>query len=92
LATNVYTTGQEVLLNATFTNASGTFIDPTVIVCRVRDPLGVVTLPSVAQAGSGTGFWYAQYTPLIEGLFYYRWEGDKITNEGQFVVKKSVFN
>jgi hypothetical protein len=67
-----YTKGEEVRLTGTFT-VGVTLTDPGAVTLRVRDPEGTETTPATTQGG--TGIYFADVTPALEGLYHYRFEG-----------------
>ena len=70
--------GARVRLAATFAGTGNQAADPTDVVCRVRDPAGVVTAydwnPG-AIARAGTGQFTLDLTVAVAGIWYARWEG-----------------
>jgi hypothetical protein len=70
---NVFDIGDGVILAAAFTDADGAAINPTTVVCRVKNPAGTVTTPTVAHPA--TGSYTATFVTAVAGRHAYRWEG-----------------
>ena len=88
---NEYDLGDVVVLSAAFT-VGGAGTDPTSVVCRVKQPDGVVETPTVVPGTPNDGLYTAAFTPDQEGHHYYRWEGTgaaQSAGEGEFVVRVS---
>lgn len=82
-----YVKGEEVRLSGSFT-VGAVLTDPGVVTLKVRDPEGTQTTPTVTRAG--TGLYYADVTPALEGLYHYRFEGTspaKGAAEGKLEVR-----
>ena len=75
---NIYFIGNEIQVSAQFTNSAGTAVDPTTVACAVTlggQPLlnQVVYGPAVVR--TGTGAYYALFTPPTAGTWYYTFTG-----------------
>ncbi|MGE0719796.1 MAG: hypothetical protein AB7P02_30410 [Alphaproteobacteria bacterium] len=88
----LYTLGAVVHLEVTFRNTvSGALVDPTDVVLEIKPPTGSNETPTPTNAS--TGVYSHDYSPTLEGLYAYRWEGTGANAdavEGHFTVKKSA--
>lgn len=83
---SAYTLGDQVRLSVVFTDDNGP-ADPTSVLCKVKDPEGAETTPSVAR--TDVGLYYADVTPDSEGRWKYRFEGTGVlvaADESEFFV------
>lgn len=91
-----YELGQSIKLTANFVDTNNSAVDPTTVVCKVMDPTGAVTTPSVTKNSTGS------YSAVVNiglaanqaGKWYYRFEGtgsNPATHESMFVVASSRF-
>jgi len=88
---NTYTRGQLVRLTLTATDGSAP-VSPASVVCRVRDPAGVETQPTVVVDAAGA--YHADIAVLATGFWQYRWSGAAPAQgaaEGLFHVRESEF-
>lgn len=97
-AVNSYGLGDQVRLSASFTDAEGAAVDPTVITVRYADPTGAVTTLTygvdVAVTYEAAGMYYVDFVPDRAGQWRYRWESSGAVTaaaEGVFQVKRSSF-
>jgi len=84
---NSYLVGNEVQLNASFTNSSGALVDPTTITVQIQDPSG--NLSSYAASKTSVGVYYYTYTPSLTGAYFYVFTGSGAVvaaAQGQFNV------
>ena len=91
-----YDKGDKVHLTAKFIVGS-VLTDPTVIICRVKDPSGNVTVYTYALAQvtkTSTGLYYKDISIDESGDWYYRWEGTgamEAAEESHLVAEVSEF-
>ena len=89
-----YEIGNRVTLSAVFkSEVTGTFTDPTTVVVRVRDPIGVETTPTPI-IHEGTGLYNITIDPEVPGIWVYRWEGAGAVvavDERRFEIRGTVF-
>lgn len=97
-AVNSYDLGDQVRLSATFTDADGAAVDPTVITVKYADPTGAVTDLTydvdLAVTRDGDGTYYVDFVPTAAGTWRYRWESTGAVTaaaEGAFQVRRSSF-
>ena len=90
--------GDLVRLGVTFTDATGTAGDPTVVKLAYKPVRGtVVTLTYGTDAAlikSATGVYYADVSVTAGGDWVYRWTGTgalQAATEGQFVAALTAF-
>jgi uncharacterized protein YfaS (alpha-2-macroglobulin family) len=89
---NTYTRGELVRARATFTDAAGTKVDPTLVTARVRAPDGTLTTPAATK--DATGEYHLDIDAGAEGTWHYRFEGTgahQAAAEAQFTVAESRF-
>lgn len=88
-----YPLGNEMTISVTFADATTKVpTNPTNVACLVLDPCGNET--SVVPTNPTTGVFQALYTPLVAGIWHYRWVGTGIVTaavEGAFEVQPSAF-
>lgn len=96
--TNKYDVGDQVRLEVTFKDENETPTDPSVVVCRYRQPNGNTTsLEYGADEGvtrASAGAYYANVVADLPGTWSYRWEGTGTLTaaaEGTFTVMRSSF-
>jgi hypothetical protein len=76
---NAYNVGDQIRLEASFTNIAGTPTDPTTVTCIVKrryqlPPVASTTYTYPATiTKTGTGEYYVDVTPDNEGIWDYRW-------------------
>lgn len=74
MTVTVYELGDIVRLEGTFSNIAGTLADPSAVTLKVLTPDGTMgTL--TGTDGTGTGYWYYDYTVAQAGRHYYWWLG-----------------
>lgn len=95
---NTYDKGDLIKCTGTFTNSSGTAIDPAVVKFSVRVPAGTVTTytygTDVQLVKSSTGIYYVNVDAATEGTYTYRFFSTgtgQASSETQFHVKLSEF-
>ncbi len=90
---NSYDVGETVRITVTFTDSNGTAADPDTVTCKVLDPSGNQSTPSVST--SGTGVYYADVTIDEAGAWVYRFEGTgtlpDAADEHQFLAENTEF-
>jgi hypothetical protein len=95
---NVYDLGDKIRLRANF-NDTVQDVDPAQVTFAVKTPLGTV---QTYQYNVGTdvvrdamGNYYVDYTPTVEGTYYYRAAG-MVSHQGAaenyFIIRQSYFN
>lgn len=89
-----HTIGTDVIVQGTFTNASGALTTPTTYTLDYRDPSGnVATIAQGSIDVASTGVLEASVATDEAGVWRYRWEvvisGDDLVLEGVFCVKAS---
>lgn len=85
---NQYIAGTNIVLTVNFKSAAGVLTDPTTVTAEVRLPDGTIAALTVAK--TAVGIYTANYTPLVNGLFAYRFEGAGAlvaAAEGAFVAQ-----
>lgn len=74
---NSYDLGDLVRVTAVFTNSSGTAIDPTVVICKYKDPSGNTTTltygTDVALVKDSVGNYHTDINCDEAGDWLYRW-------------------
>lgn len=70
---NQYTVGTNIVLTATFRDATGALADPTAVTATIMLPNGTKAI--VAATKTAVGIYTANYTPTVNGLHGYRFEG-----------------
>jgi hypothetical protein len=95
MTANSYDLGTAVTLIGTFTNLQGQPTDPASVTLRVLDPTGTETIVNTGQMTHGSaGNFSFVVTPLLAGVWYYRWEGTGAvvaTQDNWFEVRKTPF-
>lgn len=64
--------------------------DPTTVVLRVRDPVGIISTPTPTR--DALGMYHADIVVDRSGIWFYRWEGSGSAadnGDGQFFVRPS---
>lgn len=87
---NQYTVGQSVQLKGTFKDVSGNPFDPAQVKLWVRLPDGTVSDLSSSITKVSIGIYTNIFTPALNGLYEYHWEGDGVTdaaNECSFTAQ-----
>lgn len=85
-----YTVGQSIQLSATFKDAAGALFDPVAVKAWVRLPDQSVVDLSADIDRQGQGVYFLIFTPTMNGLHAYRFEGDGETdssNESNFFAQ-----
>lgn len=72
---NAYDIGDLVEVSAAFANVAGAATDPTSVVCKVCDPLGVVTTLSASHDGIGAFSAEVDLTDATPGKWFYQFAG-----------------
>jgi hypothetical protein len=95
---NHYDIGDEVTVAAEFKSPSGSFIDPTTVSFKIKDPAGVVTVYVYLTNGQlvrdSLGKYHVNVDAATVGKYYYRFfstGSGKAAAEGSFVVDRSNF-
>ena len=91
-----YNIGDLLRLQATFTSLTGTKVDPTTIILKVKNPAGTITTYTYPTniVRSSTGVYYYDYSVLASGVHYFNWAGSgafTAADENQFLVVTTVF-
>lgn len=88
-----YVVGQQIRLTATFTTQAGAPVDPTTVVCSVRDANAALTTPAVVK--DGVGLYHSDITiTKPAGTWFYRFAGTGAAigaNETTFGVQQTQF-
>jgi hypothetical protein len=90
-----YTIGDLIRLLVTFQDTTGTFVDPTNLILRIKSPDGSVqeyTSGDITQ--TATGKYQYDFLSIAAGTHRYRWEGTGTAQgavEGSFKVAESAF-
>lgn len=91
--------GQQIKIDATFTNLAGDVTDPTTITAKLRSPDGTITTyvygTDAALTKVSTGLFRLLYTVAEEGEHHWRMLGTGAVIaavEGTFVGRESQFN
>jgi len=91
---NRYDIGNVSILTGTFFNTVGQLTDPSSVLCRVKDPTGVVTVYSGSDITHVSVGVYSMNLPLnLVGLYFYRFEGTgalTATGDSQLQVYDSI--
>jgi len=97
--TTEYIIGQEVRLNASFTDSNDAFYDPTVLLFKLISPTGTLSTyqyglnPEVIR--DGVGVYYIDISVSQVGSYHWRWEADganRTSLDGSFIVRDSIFD
>jgi len=95
---NSYDKGDLVRCTGTFANSAGTAQDPSVVLFKVKNPLGTTTTytynTDAELVRSSAGVYYVDVDATIEGDWYYRFQSTgtgQAAGESYFNVGKSVF-
>ena len=95
---NFHDSGDVVRMSVTFTNQSGTAVDPGAVAVKVKNPLGVITIynyPADGVVKDSTGNYRFDIEPTVQGVWVYRWQGtvsNKAAEENSFQVRESAFD
>lgn len=96
---NTWDKGDVVRLLIQFKGLDGLHVDPTTVIVRVKDPVGVVTsytyLIDANLIKDGVGQYHRDIEPTIQGVWKYRWEGigtNKGAEENAFMIRESEFD
>lgn len=88
-----YTSGNELVFTATFTDpATKKGVNPTDVLLKLRDPDGIET--DIRGVGVGLGQFTATFTPVLAGIWSYRWQGTGAVvaaREGSFTITATDF-
>lgn len=94
--TKIYDLGDTVRVSAVITDATGATTDPTTIACKVKNPAGNVSTPTVTK--DSVGNYHADVAigtaAAGEGEWFYRFEATGTiagAAEGKFKVRDSKF-
>lgn len=93
---NIYDVGDKVRISCAFTSG-GVAIDPTTIVCKVKEPDLTLTTATYALAQivkDSAGVYHYDFTIDQAGSHWYRFEGTGTVvaaAEDEFLVRKSGF-
>jgi len=94
-----FTQGAVVRVTGTFTNAAGSPTDPTTVIFKFKNPLGVTTTytyPTDSQlVKSSTGIYYVDVNADISGAWrtrFYSTGTGKAADEDFFMVAESDFD
>jgi hypothetical protein len=89
-----YVVGQQIRLTALFTTSVGAPVDPTTVVCKVKDGAGT-EIDYPAPVRDSTGVYHQDITiTKPAGTWYYRFEGTGAAigaGETSFGVQQTVF-
>lgn len=91
-----YNIGDQIRIQATFKDISGTVVDPTTVTLKVKVPAGTVstvTYPGTITRSS-TGVYFYDFPITASGTHYYNWSGTGayvVADESSFEVVSSVF-
>ena len=95
---NTYDVGDQVRITVQISDADGVAVDPTLLTCFYRDPVGIVTErvyeTDEAVIRDGAGAYYVDLVANRSGVWVYRWECSGTVTaavEGQFTVRRSSF-
>ncbi len=93
-----YVVGNVVRCSTTFTNISGTAIDPTTVSFSYKNPAGTTTTlnypTDAALVKDSTGNYHVDVSADLEGMYYWRFFSTgtgKAAFEGSFGVSNSQF-
>ncbi len=92
---NAYDPGSIVTISVAFTNASGAPVAPSSVTLRVQNPAGTETDYTTSLTNVSTGVYTQPVTPLISGIWRYRWEATgavAAATDGAFVVTYTPFS
>ncbi len=95
---NSYDVGDVVRCVGTFANSAGTEVDPTAVLCKVREPDGTVTAYTygvdAALVKAAVGSYYVDVEATAAGLWAYRFYSTGVgqaAGEAGFRVRVSSF-
>lgn len=95
---NAYTLGKVVRVSAAFTTAAGVATDPTLVLCKYKNPAGIVTTltygTDAALVRDSAGNYHVDLDAATEGAWYVRWYSTgsgQTAEESQFLVPTSAF-
>ena len=95
---NTYDVGDLIRCTGTFTDITGTAIDPAVVIFQFKNPSGTITAytygTDVALVRSSTGHYYVDVNGNAEGRWYYRYHSTgngQAASEGSFTIQESAF-
>lgn len=91
---NAYDIGDLVEVSAAFADVDGAATDPTSVVCKVCDPLGVITTLSASHDSTGAYSAEVDLTDAYPGEWTYRFAGTGVcqaAEEKSFYVRTSKF-
>lgn len=93
-----YDIGDQIRCSVEFTNRSGTYVDPSSVTFKIKNPTGTITSYIYGTddklVKEATGKYYILIEPTSSGIWHYRFEGDGIViaaSESNFVVKATQF-
>ena len=95
---NSYPVNTSVQLTNAFTvKSTGAFVDPSDVICHVKDPAGVKTTYTFSTSGvskDSVGHYHVVITPTVAGTWTYNWFGSGNpsvqTFDQQFVVHGTI--
>lgn len=98
MSSNIYDVGDLVRCTGTFTDQSGTALDPTAVYFSFKNPSEVTTTyqygVDVQLVKSSTGIYYVDINANDVGIWYYRFFSTgtgQTANEGLFTVPVTNF-
>ena len=93
-----YYVGQKIRLSGFFATQTGTGVDPTTILGKVKVPAGTITTytygTDVELVRDGTGSYYVDWTTTAAGTHTFRFSGTGAAvaaGESTFVVETTAF-
>lgn len=96
---NVHDKGDTVRLRFQFKGVDGLPVDPSTVIAKVKDPVGVVTTYTYLVDGNfikdAVGDYHRDIDPTIQGVWKYRGEGtgtNKAAAESAFMIRESEFD
>ncbi len=90
--------GTVLRISVTFTDDTGTAVNPTTVKFKTRDPRGTERTYTygvdAALQNNGVGIYFFDVTPDQHGRWFYRWEatGQTMAKEDSFIVLTSKFS
>ena len=90
---NLYQIGDLVQVTGSFTDSTGTLVDPTSVNLQVLNPQGQTSLQSPSRVS--VGVYYANISAVTSGTYSYRFSGTgavTAADQNSFLVASSSFN
>lgn len=94
---NVYDIGDLVRVTGELATLGGVAVDPTTLVCKIKDPAGVTTTYTYGTTAFpvrvDTGEYYLDVTPTVPGDYHYQFHSTgtgQAMDEGTFRVRESA--